>query len=248
MADPWREFEAELERLRDQGRSPLFWWRDDDAAAPTPELERLLSLSASSGVPLALAVVPLEAVAALFSLLHQGVTVIQHGADHRNRAGPGEKKTEFPAAEPVEEALARLVAAKQRLAALAGGKALPVLAPPWNRLRGAVTRGLAQAGLHGLSGYGPRASPTPAPGVTQVNTHVDIVAWRAGRGFVGEEQALSLARRQMAMASGEPVGWLTHHAVHDPQAWEFLDRLFEVTRDVGARWAGPEEVFRPAPV
>ena len=247
MASAWREFDDMLARRRDGGRATVFWWRDDDAAAPTPEAARLLRLSAASGVPLALAVVPQAADPALFASLHEGITVIQHGADHRNRAGPGEKKTEFPAAEPEDEALARLAAARLRLAALGGPRTLPVLAPPWNRLRGALVRRLTETGLHGLSGYGPRASAAPAPGLTQVNTHVDIVAWRAGRGFIGETEALALALAHLASDAGEPTGWLTHHAVHDAAAWGFLERLFESTRRAGARWARPDEVFGPSP-
>ncbi len=35
-----------------------FWWRDDDATTRTPALERLLALSTTPRLPLALAVIP----------------------------------------------------------------------------------------------------------------------------------------------------------------------------------------------
>lgn len=241
MNDTWRRFEEALAR-----RAPVFWWRDDDAAAPSAELERLLALSAAASVPLALAVVPQAADPALFTILHNETALLQHGTDHRNRAAPGEKKTEFPAAEAEDAALARIAAGRERLERLAGSRALPVLAPPWNRLRAALVPRLLEAGIHGLSAYGERASAEPAPGLTQVNTHVDIVAWRTGRGFIGEEQALALALRQLEENTGEPTGWLTHHAVHDRAAWSFLERLFDISRRHGAQWARAQALFGPS--
>jgi len=240
----WDEFQDELARRRAAGRPVRFWWRDDDAGAVCPELKRLLLLSQETNTPLALAAVPEAAQSELFDLLHEGVTVLQHGTDHRNRAGAGEKKTEYPASEPIESALARIVDGLGRLRTFAGGKLLPVLAPPWNRLRAELLKKLPAIGIVGVSGYGARPSAEPAPGLRQVNTHVDLVAWRAGRGFVGEAEALSLAMKHLA--GEEPIGWLTHHAVHDEAAWKFLERLLTV-REV--RWLSAKEAFsytRPA--
>ena len=101
-----------------------------------------------------------------------------------------------------------------------------------------------------LSTYGARAAAVPVPGITQVNTHVDIIAWRDGRGFVGEDEALGLAvrhlaaRRAGAVESAEPTGWLTHHACHDEAAWKFLRRLFETTLHApGILWRRAEDLF-----
>jgi len=150
----------------------------------------------------------------------------------------------------VAAALARLAAGRTRLEAVAGGRFLPVLAPPWNRLPEAVASQLAGAGLLGLSQYGPRSRAECAPGVAQVNTHVDIIAWRGDRAFIGEDRALDAATRHLAAKrmraadAGEPTGWLTHHAVHDEAAWAFLERLFESTRELPAvAWRRPEELF-----
>jgi peptidoglycan/xylan/chitin deacetylase (PgdA/CDA1 family) len=243
----WRELEEELGRWRDAGRVADFWWRDDDASTLSTGLQRLLSLSARNAVPLALAVVPLEAAPELFAGL--GASVLMHGTDHRNRAAPGEKKTEFAAAEPEAEAIARLSAARERLARQAGASFLPVLAPPWNRFKRALAARLPAAGLHGLSAYGPRAAAEAAPGIRQVNTHVDLIDWRGTRGFAGEDAALRAAvkhlaaRRSGAVDAAEPTGWLTHHALHDAAAQAFLERLFERTRSLGARWLDPVALF-----
>ena len=223
----WPRLEAEIARRG----GVRFWWRDDDAAAPGPALERLLALD----VPISLAVVPGLAVPELFDRLKSNVAVLQHGTDHVNRAAPGEKKTEFPAAEPDAQALERLAAARRRLRKLAGERALPVLVPPWNRIRETLIPSLSQVGFSGLSRDG---KAKPVAGLKQVNTHIDIVAWHEGRRFIGEAQALAAALELMDLA--QPLGWLTHHAVHDEAAWRFLGKL---ARLEGVRWQSGGELF-----
>lgn len=243
----WHEFFAEIGRWTDAGRIVEFWWRDDDAARPEQPLERLLDLAAHWSMPLALAVIPARADPALFTMLPDGIDVLQHGADHANRAAVGEKKTEYPEHESIEVAMARLADARQRLATLAGVRSLAVLAPPWNRISAHLLPRLGTC-FAGLSRYGARAASVP--GLRQVNTHVDIIAWKAGRGFIGTEVALAQAARHLAarregrVDAVEPTGWLTHHACHDEQAWEFLATLFERLRaEPGVRWRSARELF-----
>ena len=245
----WEELRGELAEWRNSGRRPDLWWRDDDAGKPNPALDRLLALARSSGVPLALAVIPADADEALMRGLDTGVSVVQHGADHKNRAGAGGKKSEFPDSEPAAEALARLVAGRKRLHAQAGARFCPVLAPPWNRLAPDLVTHLGAAKYAGLSQYGPRRCAEPAPGVRQVNTHADIIAWQSGRNFVGDDAALRMMvshlalRRHGGVDAEEPTGLLTHHACHDEAAWEFLERLFAITSEAGACWRSAAELF-----
>jgi hypothetical protein len=227
-----------------------FWWRDDDAARPAAALSRLLALAQRTSTPLALAVIPLQCAEEIFAEAAAPVAFLQHGTDHANRAGAGEKKTEFSLAEAPAAALERLAAARERLARMAGGRFVPVLAPPWNRLPEPLAAQLAHAGFRGLSRYGARRHAEAAPGLRQVNTHVDIIAWRSGGGFVGAEDALAIATRHLAAKRtaaadpGEATGWLSHHAVHDEGAWAFLERLFQSTRELPAvAWRRPEELF-----
>ena len=232
----WAQLEAEVRRRSDAGRPVEFWWRDDDAISPNPALARLLDLSSTHIVPVALAVIPQDARHELFESLHDHVTVLQHGTDHRNRAAPGEKKTEYPANESVQDALDRIRRGKDRLDRTPNF--LPVLAPPWNRFRKDLLDKLPGLGFRGISAYGARLRREAAPGLAQVNTHVDIIAWRAGRRFAGEEQVIAQAMKWLA-ADG-PIGWLTHHAVHDATAWDFLERLFTLR---GVRWLSARECF-----
>ena len=247
---PWQSFADELARWSDAGRVADFWWRDDDATRPTAPLIRLVTLAGEARVPLGLAVIPEGAEPALFAELGAGVAVLQHGCDHRNRAAPGEKAAEFPEGEPRDAALSRLAAARARLQSLAGEKLLPVLVPPWNRFSASLLPHLPDLGIRGFSTFAPRMAAHPADSLRQVNTHVDLIAWRRGRGFVGEDRALALAiehlaaRRTGSVDATEPTGWLTHHADHDEALWSFLARLFEHTRDrPGVRWLRPAEVF-----
>ncbi|MDA0224822.1 MAG: polysaccharide deacetylase family protein [Proteobacteria bacterium] len=250
---PWQAFDAELSRWQAAGRVVEFWWRDDDATARTPALDRLFALSAARGVPLALAVIPARADATLFGHLPQTVDLLQHGCDHGNRADAGAKKSEFPAGEAVEPALERIRRARERLESLSGGRALPVLAPPWNRLHGALAARLAETGVRGLSRFQARA-PAAAAGVVEVNTHVDLIDWRGHRGFAGTTQVLHQAcahleaRRTARVDATEPTGWLSHHAVHDAPAWAFLDELFARTAEAPAvRWRRAAALFQPVP-
>lgn len=240
----WRSLEIELARWRDAGRAADFWWRDDDASLPTPALARLATLARQSGVPLALAAIPETAQEAALAGFE---CVVMHGCDHRNRAGEGAKKTEFPEHESGKQALARLAAARERLARLAEGRFVAALVPPWNRLKQDLVARLPEAGIRGLSRYGARTATVP--GVMQVNTHVDIIDWQGTRGFIGEDAALGLALRHLsARRAGradarEPTGILTHHAVHDEAAWRFLGKLFDATRRHGGVWSNAVGFF-----
>jgi predicted deacetylase len=240
----WKALDEELARWRDAGRAADFWWRDDDATARTPALRRLADLARDSGVPLALAAIPAAAEEAALAGFD---CVVMHGCDHRNRAGRGAKKTEFPDEESHDEAIARLSAARERLSRLAPGRFVAALVPPWNRLTQGLVARLPAAGVRGLSRYGARARGAGA--LVEVNTHVDIIDWQGTRGFIGEERALGLALRHFAARREgradprEPTGVLTHHAVHDEATWRFLARLFETTRRHGAQWADPVGLF-----
>lgn len=246
----WEAFAAEIAAWRDAGRVVEFWWRDDDAGRAVPALGRLFKLASCNKVPLALAAVPDSAERAAFEEIGAQVTVIQHGVDHINRAAPAEKKTEFPATEPIEQAVRRLVRGREKLGDTAGDRFMPVLAPPWNRLSAALLPHLGAAGYCGFSTFGVRKVTNPAPGVRAVNTHVDIVDWKGTRGFAGIDQVLAqalrhlVARRSGGADAGEPTGWLTHHAVHDEGCWTFLEHLFEATQALdGICWRSPAELF-----
>jgi hypothetical protein len=248
----WTEFIGELDRWEDAGRMATLWWRDDDAAFPSAALDRLLALAL--GIPTTLAVIPAAADAALSSALGRWteIAVVQHGWRHANHAAGG-KKSEFPPARSAGAMAADLIDGRRRLVELFGHRALAVLAPPWNRLDERLVPLLPACGIRGLSRAQPRPSAWPAPGVLEANVHVDLVAWKAGRGFIGEEAALGAlvahlrARRRGEVDPEEPTGLLTHHLVQDEATDVFLRRLVDLAGGhPGARWLAAREVFAPA--
>ena len=254
----WSDLIDEFDCWRDAGRVATLWWRDDDAAGPSERLDRLLSISGD--IPIALAVIPAGADSRLAAWLAHPLRsrqtarllVLQHGWRHQNHAVDG-KKSEFPRERSRPAVACDLATGRMRLVTLFEARALPVLAPPWNRFKRALAARLPAAGLHGLSAYGPRAAAEAAPGIRQVNTHIDIIDWRGTRGFAGEDAVLRdavehlAARRSGAADAAEPTGWLTHHALHDAAAHAFLERLFERTRSLGARWLHPGALFPSRP-
>ena len=232
-ADPWQALADELDLWTEPAD---FWWRDDDAEAWTPRLERLVE--ALAGIPFALAVVPAGAAAGLPG------AILQHGWRHRNHAGPEEKKAEFGAHRAQEAMLAELKAGRERLQVLYGPRFLPVLVPPWNRIDAALAACLPEAGWRGLSVFRRRRS------AFEINTHVDPVAWRTHRGFRGETEVLGdiaghlRARREGRADRAEPTGILSHHLVADEASLAFFRRLVRIVADHPcARWRDPATLW-----
>jgi hypothetical protein len=223
----WTALEDEVARWRDSGRRVDLWWRDDDAVEATPSLDRLLGLQREAAMPLALAVVPAQARPELAARLadESGVDVLQHGYAHVNHAAAGEKKIELGAERPAMLVLGDLGTGWMALERLFGRRALPILVPPWNRLAPALVPTLPEIGFRGLSSFGARARAQPVRGLIQVNTHVDLIDWKGGRGFVGEDAALAQLLASLTRArtgTNEPIGMLSHHLAMDEPAWDFL--------------------------
>lgn len=251
----WPDLVDELDRWEEAGRVARLWWRDDDAVAPTRALERLVSIAGQ--VPIALAVIPGPAQAELAAWLwdrersvrEARVAVLQHGWRHSNHSVTG-KKSEYPAERLSTDVAFELALGRERLTELFGTRALPVLAPPWNRFDDRHLPLLGRCGLSGISRAKPRRSVRPAPGIVEANVHIDLVAWAGGRDFIGEEAALSSliahlrARRVGLMCASEPSGILTHHLIQNGPTEAFLERLLRVTgAHVAAHWLEASEIF-----
>lgn len=235
MTGGWEALAAELDAWSAAGLMAEVWWRDDDAGAPCPALDRLLALAAETGTPLSLAVIPAKAEAALAATLNRHAAetaVLQHGVAHRNYAAPEAKKCELvdPALRPtLPEELRR---GRVDLEQLFGARFRPVMVPPWNRIAKGLRATLPSLGFDGLSTYKVRDADEPLPGLRQANCHVDILQWRPQRQFLGTDAALALltghlaAKRSGGADAAEPSGILSHHQVHDEAAWDFLAALF----------------------
>jgi hypothetical protein len=251
----WKMLEDELRRWAECGRVATLWWRDDDAEQPTPALDTLLRVAGDAGAPLALAVIPAGATRALAAVIgHPEAAVLQHGYAHRNHAPEGAKKEELGTHRPFPHTLGELATGHEQLATLFGGRALPVLVPPWNRMAPQLVPMLPEIGYRGLSTYGPRGRARPIAGLLQANTHIDVIDWAGGRDFIGAEAALGLAtahlgaRRRGDVDADEPTGLLTHHLAQSGESWEFLSAFARAIADnPGARWIAVRVVFGLGP-
>jgi hypothetical protein len=249
----WAAVAAELDLWAATAGAATLWWRDDDAAQVTPELERLLELSGRSGVPLALCAIPGRMSPALATVAGRGgLSVLQHGWQHVNHARRGEGAWELGDHRPLSRIQEELDRGCRRLAEAFGARFLPVMVPPWNRISARVTAALPALGFLGLSTFGARERAEPAPGLLQVNVHCDPVKWKQGGRFAGTMRSLDelighlAARRTGAVDPREPTGLVTHHLALDGRAWEFVAELLRRTKaHPAARWLSAPEVFRP---
>jgi len=237
MTDPFAPLRAALDGFAAAGTPARFWLRDDDAVEPTAALDHLLTLGAAYGVPLTLAVIPQYTGPALVARLNGlAVEVAPHGWSHINHATPDAKSCELGPERPAALVLNELAAGLARLRRLHGTRAVPVLVPPWNRIDPALIPALPGLGFRGLSVFGAeKGTPPPA----RLNVHVDLIDWHGTRG--GRDPAALVAnlvtRLAVARQTGAPVGYMTHHLVHDRAAWDFTERLFAITAThPGARW------------
>ena len=248
----WDALARECEAWDAAGRTATWWWRDDDAVEATPALEELLRVVHG---PIALAVIPAKLQPSLAPRLRQSpeTAVLQHGYAHRNAAPVGGRKSEFPDEADLEAIARDLRTGFRTLSDAFGDQFLPVLTPPWNRIGERAVAILQSIGFMGLTRYLPRTA-VQVHGVNQVNTHVDVIDWRGIQGppggFVGETACLALlvghfrARRSGIADPDEPTGILSHHLVHDPATWRFLEKLRDfLANQAATRLLDPAAVF-----
>ncbi len=240
MKPDWSPLKSELALWRRDGLDLPIWWRDDDAIADTPRLRQLVQLNDALNCPLHIAVIPRPASADLLDVCHAGHSVIPlvHGWTHESHAPEGTKKAEF--GHPRADALAETDAALTRMRALFGVSLLEMFVPPWNRIDGSVVAGLNAQGYRMLSTYLPRPA-RHVSGLLQINTHIDPIHWRGGGGLADADGLIAgivtllQDRRAGKTDAREPLGFLTHHLVHDDAIWAFTKDCLTVLLDGGAR-------------
>ncbi len=229
----WGHLDDELQHWHGMGLRPSLWWRDDDAVEPTAALDRLIGLADRFAAPLHLAVIPLGAQAALSARLRKArdVYVMQHGFAHINHEPKGSGASEFGTGRDLAAQEADLYAGWARLEALDMPRLLPGFVPPWNRLCEDARQRLPALGYRVLAAFAGPTGTAPVPGLTQIDSHMDPLRWKAGARFRGEAATLGLlvdhlADRRVGRASRDlPTGLLTHHLQTDDATWAFLEEL-----------------------
>lgn len=246
--NPWKPLDDALAALKSREGPLDIWWRDDDTTAMSPELEKLLALRARHGVPVALAVIPKESDKALPESLPAGSTVdvLVHGLAHENHAPPAERKAEFGPHRPAATMLDELDHALSIIRKRFPKHFLPVFVPPWNRMDKKLVPELAGLGYCGLSRLGPRENHGK---FLEINAHVEVTDWKKRETHTRERFAALLAKSLRACAaSGEPLGIVSHHRIHDDKAFALLDEVFARLRaETSLRWPSAREMFARAP-
>ncbi|CAN5433022.1 polysaccharide deacetylase family protein [soil metagenome] len=221
----------ELQRWKLSGHTPLFWWRDDDARAPSPALDRLLALSRRFDAPITIAAVPDGDIGALTKAWRaaDGVDWAIHGFRHQNRAPSGHPSGEVNDEDTLVDIVSELGAALE--AFRRAGVTPSLFVPPWNNAHPTLVKALGLQGLS-LSCYGDmRREGRPA----RLDAHLDLMRWKPRPRFRGALRFLLRARRLLDERRkqdlwNEPLGLLTHHLDHDAATWRFLEIFLSVTR------------------
>ena len=244
---------AELAHWQAAQQACPFWWRDDDLVQDSPALRRLAALSRRHQAAVLMAVIPAQAEAGLASCATDaGLSTLvfcQHGWDHVNHEAPGQPPSEFGPGRDLAAAEADLARGAARLRQLCGARFLPVMVPPWNRLRAPLAARLPALGLSGLSQYLFQPRGDGVAGLVRIDTHLDIVDWRNGGGVREPAELIERLVALLALRRGgpwsEPLGILSHHRVMAEGSWRFLEQLHAVTAEFPCvRWWHPHQVFQ----
>lgn len=245
IMDPWHTLNTELDAWSACGKAATLWWRDDDAVAPGPILDRLFAATETTG--LLLAVIPANTGPTLASAVADAahVVVAQHGYSHTNHAarGQGLGAWELGLHRAEQAVLDDLDAGRLRLEALFRDDFIPVIVPPWNRLDPALLAPIKARGFAGVSRFGPRAAGDHCADFATVNSHCDLIRWKTGATFKGEQKTINQlvehlhARRNGTVDTSEPTGFLTHHIDMDEEGWLFSEQLVQcINRHPAAHW------------
>ena len=234
MSD-WSALKTELAEWRARDMILPVWWRDDDATAMSASLKRLSKMARDYGLVAHLAVIPQSIDVSLSDEVkdNESLICLVHGWQHKNHALTG-KKCEFGTDRPLLERTKELQDGRLALRAAFGPKALDVFVPPWNRIGDDLIPELPQLGYQAISTYLPRKTKTAVEGLLQVNTHLDPIDWRGSRSAVSTNQFSEHAarllkdRRLGETDASEPLGFLSHHLVHDQAIWDLVEAFWDI--------------------
>lgn len=229
----WALLRRETRLWQRLGHRPVLWWRDDDARHDTPSLDRLLTLSRRYRCPLTIAVIPAGSHEGLRTRLgrHPQVAIAQHGVTHTNLQPPHTACDEFRPGTAPDAIAASIRSGADRLQRHFDHP-VALFVPAWNRMSPELIEGIARTDIPCISGRG--GMRQTGRELDRLDVHLDLLRWRGGPRFRGEErflrnvrQALRLRRR--AGLWTEPLGLLTHHLDHDEGAWRFLEQFLRTT-------------------
>ncbi len=250
-ADPWNGVWRELDLWADLGLRARFWLRDDDAVEMTASLMRLHELGSRHNINIGLAVIPGKIRPNLLKALSESRKVFYpmcHGWTHANYGPPGEPE-EFGSRRPFSALWSDAKLAYQTFSRYFGENSV-IFVPPYNRIAPALVRALPQIGFAAVSvwpGFLERAmshldshlpwipamAVPPNLAIPRLDVHIDVIDWkrRTARDMpsVAADVVRQLRlRRRGFLPSDYPIGFLTHHLVHDEAVWRLCHDLLRL--------------------
>jgi predicted deacetylase len=207
------------------------FFRDDDVGWRGDRLRELLDLFAELGLPLDMAVIPIELDGPAALDLRERIEaaggrlgVHQHGYRHANHEPDGERKCEFGPARAREAQLRDIAAGRDLLDAKLGELVEPIFTPPWNRCTAATGSCLVELGFQVLSREA-KAEPLGTAGLQELPVSVDWLKRKDGERLSPEAIAELGAG---AVERGAPVGVMLHHAEMDAAELDAAAELLEL--------------------
>lgn len=246
----------ELDAHLTDGLVAELWWRDDNSIVSTVELDRLIALSNRHGVPCGLAASPADAGEPLRKAVSDAahVWVLQHGVTHADRAPGGIEEGEPDVHRPKSEVLEELRQGMLKFNQLFKDRFVPVLVPPWGHLNPELLPYLPVMGFRGLSSVHQDQRSVPPEDLRVADVYCDVLDRSDPQNprFAGAETCVAaladhLRDKRTGQADAtEPTGLRTQHLDMDPDAWEFMAVLFDLTVGHPAtRWISPVEIWTP---
>jgi peptidoglycan/xylan/chitin deacetylase (PgdA/CDA1 family) len=190
--------------LDERGQPIEVFFRDDDAGWGDERLLELIGRFAEHGLPLDLAVIPMELTEPLASALaatHAGLH--QHGYAHTNHQVEG-RKCEFGPARDRAAQRADIAAGKERLSDLLGDRLDRFFTPPWNRCTRDTGEVLVELGFTLLSR---EHKAQPLGLLPELPVHLDVARL---------SPAEIDTRFAALVQNGGPIGVMFHHGVMEP--------------------------------
>lgn len=243
----------ELNAWKLANRTATLWWRDDDAALPCAELDRLIQLSNRHDIPCGLATIPTRSG----EPLRQSITdanhlwILQHGYAHINHAPSGSGAWELGLHRPKSVVLEDLRNGMLKLTQLFKNRFVPVIVPPWNKIDSELFPYLPVMGFRGVSASYKKQRPIPPGDLRIADAHCDVLTWKKKEArFSGTEQCVAdivghlQDKRTGIIDANEPTCILTHHLEMDEDAWDFMDTLFSLTAThQSLLWMSPVDIW-----
>lgn len=233
----WRDELLESLRVFQGSPIPHIYFRADDIAAGGRAFNAMCEVFRSHQVPLAMAVVPawLSEVRSrqLFEAAPLGESLWgwhQHGWRHVNWERSG-KKSEFGEQRPIDKQWRDIWQGRKKMHDIFKDHLVRVFTPPWNRLSTSTLRILQELGFQGVSlmKVFPRGIKPP---ITLKNLRITLdLHTRKGK---DAERDFSELSNELCTALGkrEPVGIMLHHQRMTHFAFEYLDELLTILRQL----------------